>query len=112
MGQGFWTPHPLENHKAIDFLSNNGPDALENHKNTKAEFTLGPSLNGVSLASRGLVVFISSLNSSTKKKTPPPPHPKKKKKKKKLCQEFSGSAHAFICFAPLRKSTLRCLSLL
>ena len=27
--------HPLENHKAIGFLSNTGPDPLENHKANK-----------------------------------------------------------------------------
>ena len=34
---------PLENHKAIGFLSNTGPDPLENHKATKPSFNLGPS---------------------------------------------------------------------
>ena len=35
---------PLENHKAIGFLSNTGPESLENHKATKPAFNIGPSL--------------------------------------------------------------------
>ena len=34
-GGGRGSGSPLENHKAIGFLSNTGPDPLENHKNTK-----------------------------------------------------------------------------
>ena len=40
----------LENHKTIGFLTNTGPDPLENHKATKPAFNAGPSLKGVSLA--------------------------------------------------------------
>ena len=40
-GQGVQTP--LENYKAIGFLSNTGPDSLENHKDTKPEFNIGSS---------------------------------------------------------------------
>ena len=44
--------HPLESHKAIKFLSNTGPDPLENHKATKPAWTIIGSpairhLNGV-----------------------------------------------------------------
>ena len=35
-------PYPLENHKAIGFLSNTGPDPLENRKATKPAFNVGP----------------------------------------------------------------------
>ena len=49
---------PQENHKAIGFLCNTGPESLENHKATKPVFSVGPSSkrqriansNGVSLA--------------------------------------------------------------
>ena len=34
--------HGLENHKAIRFLSNTGPDLLENHNATKPAFNVGP----------------------------------------------------------------------
>ena len=34
----------MENHKAIGFLSNTGPEFLENHKATKPAFNVGPSL--------------------------------------------------------------------
>ena len=33
-----------QNHIAIGFLSNTGMDPLENHKATKPEFNVGPSL--------------------------------------------------------------------
>ena len=33
---------PLENRKAIGFLSNTGPDPLENHTATKPAFNVGP----------------------------------------------------------------------
>ena len=33
---------PLENHRAIGFLSNTGPDSLETHKATKPVFNIGP----------------------------------------------------------------------
>ena len=33
-------PHP-ENHKNIGFLSNTGPNPLENHKGTKPAFNFG-----------------------------------------------------------------------
>ena len=41
-GGGLGT-RPLGNHKAIGFLSNTGPDSLENHKATctKPDFMLG-----------------------------------------------------------------------
>ena len=35
---------PLENHQAIGFLNNTGPDPLKNHKATKPAFNIGPSL--------------------------------------------------------------------
>ena len=34
-GRGLRGPYPPENHKAIGFLSNTGPDPLENYKATK-----------------------------------------------------------------------------
>ena len=42
-GQGVQTP-PLENHKAIGFLSNTGPGPLENHLTSciKPAFNVGP----------------------------------------------------------------------
>ena len=33
---------PLENHKAIGFLSRTGPDPLDNRKATKPAFNVGP----------------------------------------------------------------------
>ena len=36
-------PHPLENHKYIEFLSNTGPDLLEHYQVTKSAFNVGPS---------------------------------------------------------------------
>ena len=33
---------PLANHKNIGFLSNTGPDTLENHTATKPALTVGP----------------------------------------------------------------------
>ena len=41
-GDSDHTPPP-KNHKAIWFLSNTGPDPLENHKATKTAFNVGPS---------------------------------------------------------------------
>ena len=35
-------PPPLENHKAIGFLSNTGPHPLENHKESNLKFNVGP----------------------------------------------------------------------
>ena len=67
------------NHKSIGFLSNTGPDPLENHQATKPAFNVGPSsarqrkrhLNGILLVDQRwllLVLFRSSiLHSSTKK---------------------------------------------
>ena len=63
-GQGVRTP--LKNHKNIGFLSNTGPDPLENHKATKPAFNVGPSTARVSLADRkypALLVFGSYLPS-------------------------------------------------
>ena len=40
-GRGVRTP--LKNHKSIGFLSNSGPDPLENHKITMPAFNVGPS---------------------------------------------------------------------
>ena len=58
-GQGVWTPRPKKNHKNIGFLSNTGPDPLENHKATKPAFIVGSlsvrqqnAIYGVSLAGR------------------------------------------------------------
>ena len=34
----------MENHKALGFLFNTGPDPLENHKATNAAFNVGPPL--------------------------------------------------------------------
>ena len=42
-GAGGPDPQPLENHKAIRFLSNTGPNPLENHEATKPAFNVGPS---------------------------------------------------------------------
>ena len=42
-GQGVPTPPPLKNHQNIVFLSNTGPDPLENQKATKPVFNVGPS---------------------------------------------------------------------
>ena len=41
--QGIRTPHPLKNHKNLDFLSNTCPDSLKNYKATEPEFNVGPS---------------------------------------------------------------------
>ena len=35
-------PHPLKNHKNIEFLSNADPDPLKNHNPTKSAFNDGP----------------------------------------------------------------------
>ena len=35
-------PPPLNNYKNIGFLSNTGPDPLQNHIATKAVFNVGP----------------------------------------------------------------------
>ena len=40
-GQGLQTPS-LDNHKVIGFLSNTGPDRLENHKASKPAFNVRP----------------------------------------------------------------------
>ena len=40
-GQGVQNP-PLKNHKNIGFLSNTGPDPLENHKASKPAFNDRP----------------------------------------------------------------------
>ena len=37
-------PPPRENHGNIGFLSNTGPEPLENHKATKPAFNVGPPL--------------------------------------------------------------------
>ena len=82
-GQGVRTiPPPVKNHGNIGFLSNTGPEPLENHKATKPAFNVGPPL----VRQRGplSVVFGSSLPSSTKKHC-------------QMCTTFdktSGSAHA------------------
>ena len=39
----------LKNHKNIMFLSNTGPDPLENHKATKPPFNFGPAHSGIYL---------------------------------------------------------------
>ena len=44
VGGGGGQGSPLINHKNIGFLSNTGPDPLKNHKATKPEFNVGPSL--------------------------------------------------------------------
>ena len=41
-GQGVWIP--LKDHKNIGFLSNTGPDPLNNHNATKSAFNVGPLL--------------------------------------------------------------------
>ena len=69
---------PLENYKAIGFLSNTGLDPLKNHKATRPAFNVGPSSACQPHAGRPatcwqaddgllLVVFGSSLPSSTNK---------------------------------------------
>ena len=42
-GQGVLILYFLENHKAMEFLSNTGPDPVENQKATKPAFNGGPS---------------------------------------------------------------------
>ena len=42
-GSGPLHPPSLENHKAIGFLSNTGPDPLENHNANKPVFNVGQS---------------------------------------------------------------------
>ena len=75
---GLEHPPPLENYKAIGFLSNTGSDPLENHKATKPAINVGPlsahqGKNALMAfrwrANDGpfLVVFGSSLPSLTKK---------------------------------------------
>ena len=57
-GGGVRTPPPLENHKAIGYFSNIGPDLLEKHKAIKPAFDAVSSsahqrnANGVSLVGR------------------------------------------------------------
>ena len=41
--QGVKNPPPLENHLAIWFLSNTGPDPQESHKAKKPAFNIRPS---------------------------------------------------------------------
>ena len=76
-GQGVRTPPPLKYHKAIGFLSNTGPDPLENHKATMPAFYVGPTSarqrNAIKMAFRWrandgplIVVFESSLPLSNK----------------------------------------------
>ena len=57
-------PHPLKNHKNIEFLSNSGPDLLNNHKAAKPKINIRPSSN-TWRADDGplLVLFRSSLPS-------------------------------------------------
>ena len=68
-------PPPLKNHKNKGFLSNTGPDSLENKKTicTKPAFNVGPTsarqLNAIQMAFRWraddgpiLVVFGSIIN--------------------------------------------------
>ena len=47
---------PLENHKAVGFRINTGPDPMENHKATKQEYNAGPpsvrQRNAISIAFR------------------------------------------------------------
>ena len=38
---GLDNPNPLENHKAIGFLSNTDSDPLKNHKTTEPAFSVG-----------------------------------------------------------------------
>ena len=45
-------PPPTENYKHIGFLTNTGPDPLENHKATQPAFNAGPPSARVSLACR------------------------------------------------------------
>ena len=65
----------LENHKTIKFLSNTGPDPLEDHKATKPGFNVGPTSTRINSnhltafhwrADFGprLVVYLSSLIST------------------------------------------------
>ena len=73
-GTGDLDPPP-ENHKAIWFLSNTGPDPLKNHKATRLALNVGSSSAGqrkmVFLLQvedgRHIMVFGSSLPSSNKK---------------------------------------------
>ena len=44
--RGSRPPPPLKNYKNIGFLSNTGPDPLNNHKATKPAFNVGISLVG------------------------------------------------------------------
>ena len=70
---------PLENHKAIGYVSDTGPGPLENHKATKPAFNVWPlsarQRNAIQMAFRWraddgppLVIFGSSLPSCIKNK--------------------------------------------
>ena len=76
------TPLPLVNHKAIGFLSNTGPDPLENQKATKPAFNVGPSSLRRSDDGPLLVVFGCQLKKL--EPPPPPPHTHTKKNETKL----------------------------
>ena len=80
---------PLEKSQNIGFLSNTGPDPLNNHKATKPAFNVGPSLchwNSVSLAGHWPPLSGFWISSSIKKiKNKPRVGPPLKK--------LSGSTH-------------------
>ena len=61
-------PPPLKNHKNIGFLSNTGPDPLNNHKATKPEFHVQPFRWRTDDSPLIVVVFGSSLLPSLTKK--------------------------------------------
>ena len=91
-GTGGPDPHPLENYKAIAFLSNTGTAPLKSHTATKPLFIVGPSSarqqNAIKMAfcwrdddGSLLVVFGSSPLISFRKK--------------KLCQSWPPSENSF-----------------
>ena len=94
-GQGVRTP--LKNHKNIGFLSNTGPDPLENHKATKPAFNVGPSTAHISLADRKYPAFIGIWILSPLIKTV-----KKEKRKEETLSELDR-------WTPLTKLLVRAL---
>ena len=61
-GGGRGSGLPLNNHKAIGFLSKTGPDPLENHKATKLVFNVGPSIENSVSNDFFLSTFFNSIN--------------------------------------------------
>ena len=48
-------PDPLNNHKALGFLSYSGPDPLKNHKAIPSQHSMLGHFNGISLTGRRVI---------------------------------------------------------